>query len=173
VAVGPAPCTVDSLASAIALLIPALIANPTPVLVRGRRPIDGGRKWIDGKRVLGDGKTWEGLAAGVAAGTLLGFALWSLLGVKLTILHAFAISLGAMLGDIAGSFIKRRLSLPRGAPAPLLDQLDFYAGAVAASCILGCRWDAATLILGALVIAAVHVAANIVAYVAGLKKEPW
>ena len=46
--------------------LPAYVANMSPVLVRGRfkalaLPIDGGR-WLWGKRILGDHKTWRGLA---------------------------------------------------------------------------------------------------------------
>ncbi len=100
-------------------------------------------------------------------------AAWRLLGEPLGLLHALALSLGALLGDIAGSFIKRRLSLPRGAPAPVLDQLDFYAGAVAASYLLGCKWNPETLAAAAIVVAVLHVTANAAAYLAGLKKEPW
>lgn len=166
-------CIVDSLASAVILLLPALAANPTPVVVKGRRPIDGGRLWIDGKRILGDGKTWEGLLAGVAVGTIAGYAAWLALGVDYTIIHALSVALGALLGDIAGSFVKRRLSLPRGAPAPLLDQLDFYVGAVAASYLLGCKWEPKTIIVTAALVAALHVASNVAAYLAGLKREPW
>ncbi len=166
-------CMVNTIRDALVLLIPALAANPAPVLARGKRPIDGGRKWIDGKRVLGDGKTWEGLIAGLAAGTIAGITAWRMLGEPLGLLHAFTLSLGALLGDIAGSFIKRRLSLPRGAPAPVLDQLDFYAGAVAASYLLGCMWSPETLALTAVIVAVLHVTSNFVAYLAGLKREPW
>ena len=35
---------------------------------------------------------------------------------------------GAMLGDVLGSFIKRRFGFPRGKSFPVLDQLDFIAG---------------------------------------------
>ncbi len=40
-----------------------------------------------------------------------------------------------MLGDLLGSFIKRRLRIERGAPAPVLDQLDFIMGVVLFSMI--------------------------------------
>src|SRR3972149_4153462 len=37
------------------------------------------------------------------------------------------LALGALLGDLAGAFVKRRMGKPRGAKAPGLDQYDFVA----------------------------------------------
>ena len=39
------------------------------------------------------------------------------------------LSFGALLGDMTKSFFKRRLGYERGAKFPLVDQLDFVAGA--------------------------------------------
>lgn len=172
-ALGPEECIINGVTDAMLILLPALVANPTPVLVKGKRPIDSGMMWIDGRRLLGDGKTWEGFIAGIISGAVIGFLLWRLLSIDLTILHALLIALGALLGDIAGSFIKRRLSLPRGAPAPLLDQLDFYVGAVAASILAGCSWTLNAFLVTAIIVIIIHVTANIAAYLVGLKKEPW
>ncbi len=52
---------------------------------------------------------------------------WGMSEVSLTIvpmgaLLGILLGLGAMLGDLGGSFIKRRFQLKRGALAPLLDQ---------------------------------------------------
>ena len=41
------------------------------------------------------------------------------------ILIGFLLGFGALLGDALGSFLKRRLGIGRGKPAPILDQLDF------------------------------------------------
>ena len=105
------------------LMLLLLTANGSPIVARellhGRlgHPIDGGRKLGDGQRILGDSKTWRGLAAAVLASTLLTLAIgwpWQV-GV--------VIGLGAMLGDSASSFIKRRLGLPSSGPAPGLDHI--------------------------------------------------
>lgn len=164
---------IDSLLEAAIILLPALVANPTPVLVKGRRPIDFGLNFIDGRRILGDGKTWEGLITGTLAGGVLGAAAWYLLGVNLPLTLAFIIALGALLGDAAASFLKRRLGLRRGAPAPLLDQLDFYVGALAASHLSGYPWSTHTALAAAGLILLLHFTANVAAYLLGLKKEPW
>jgi len=164
---------VDSLLEAAIILLPALIANPTPVLIKGRRPIDFGLNFIDGRRILGDGKTWEGLIVGTLAGGVLGATAWHLLDINLPLTLAFLIALGALLGDAAVSFFKRRLGLRRGAPAPLLDQLDFYAGALAASYLSGYTWSIYTILVTAVLIILLHFSANVAAYILGLKKEPW
>ena len=105
------------------LLLLILIANGTPVVAAalygtwGARPVDGGRRWVDGRRLLGDAKTWRGvalalLAAGFGA-VLLG--LPALVGV--------IIGVAAMLGDLLSSFVKRRLGVPASGMALGLDQI--------------------------------------------------
>jgi CDP-2,3-bis-(O-geranylgeranyl)-sn-glycerol synthase len=39
------------------------------------------------------------------------------------------LSLGALVGDLAESFIKRRLNVSPGSSLPIADQLDFVIGA--------------------------------------------
>ena len=105
------------------LLLLIVIANGTPVVAAalcgawGARPVDGGRRWVDGRRLLGDAKTWRGMAlALLAAGfgaVLLG--LPALVGV--------IIGVAAMLGDLLSSFVKRRLGVPASGMALGLDQI--------------------------------------------------
>jgi len=49
----------------------AYASNGFPPLMRGRMPIDGGKKFR-GRRLLGDGKTWEGLIGGIVFGVFIG-----------------------------------------------------------------------------------------------------
>ncbi len=124
------------------ILFPAYAANIIPPVARGKRPIDGGRNWLDGRRIFGGHKTWEGFFAGVIFGSLIGLLEWwlqpqlNLFGAQwgvtlpaMGVAAAVAIPLGAMLGDLAGSFIKRRLRKESGADVPILDQLNFIVGA--------------------------------------------
>ena len=164
---------VDTIAEALLIMAPAMVANATPLLVKGKRPVDGGRVFLDGRRLLGDGKTWEGSLAGFIAGSLTALILAVVLGSDNLALIGSAASLGAILGDMAGSFLKRRLGLKRGAPAPLLDQLDFYAGALALTMIAGVDWSLGVAIEIAVLVAIAHVAANMGAYLLGLKNVPW
>lgn len=120
--------------------------------------IDGGRMFL-GQRLFGDGKTVEGFVLASAIGIIGGIVQVALsplfqsvslrwLDVYQTIIvqrsqvvyyvsenmaaisRALLYPVGAMAGDLLGSFIKRRLRIPRGAKAPLLDQLDFIAGVI-------------------------------------------
>ncbi|MBC7120468.1 MAG: CDP-2,3-bis-(O-geranylgeranyl)-sn-glycerol synthase [Candidatus Methanosuratus sp.] len=151
--------------SSFVLIIPAYIANSVPVLARGRHPIDLGRSMGDGRRVLGDGKTFEGLFAGLFFGTLAG----AVFGYPL---HSFLLALGALLGDMLGAFIKRRIGIERGRPAPVLDQLDFVAGAlIFLYPIYQPNWEQVVFIV--LVTPPIHILTNYVAYKMGLKKYPW
>ncbi|HKZ42688.1 MAG TPA: CDP-archaeol synthase, partial [Candidatus Hodarchaeales archaeon] len=95
--------------------------------VGGGPPMDGGRNWRDGKRVFGDGKTWRGFIGGVIIGSLAGLVQSLIEQNPSAILRGFLLSFGALLGDLTGSFIKRRLDIERGQPALGMDQLGFLA----------------------------------------------
>jgi CDP-2,3-bis-(O-geranylgeranyl)-sn-glycerol synthase len=110
--------------------MPAYFANGSPVLVGGGRPIDGGRCWRDGRRIFGDGKTIRGFFGGVIIGTAIGFFQYIVEAWDGVILRAFLLSFGALLGDLIGSFIKRRLNIERGQPALGMDQLGFMVAGV-------------------------------------------
>jgi CDP-2,3-bis-(O-geranylgeranyl)-sn-glycerol synthase len=168
-------------------MLPAYVPNNAAVVAGGGRPVDGGRS-MGGRRLLGDGKTWRGTVAGVIAGVLAALALdfvrdpvGSLLGVALPAFPLDAgvgLALGAMLGDMAASFLKRRLGADRGSPVPGLDQLDFVVGALVVAAVVAPAWFAATFDLAALGVVLIatpvlHVLTNGVAYVVGLKPEPW
>ncbi|MXR51585.1 CDP-2,3-bis-(O-geranylgeranyl)-sn-glycerol synthase [Halovenus sp. WSH3] len=176
-----------SLVTAIWLMLPAYIPNNAAVLAGGGRPIDGGRS-LGGRRLLGDGKTWRGTAVGTTAGALVAVALnrlnasaAELLGVTLPAFPLsvlVALPLGAMLGDIGASFLKRRSGRERGAPFPGVDQLDFVVGALALALLAAPNWflDAfSATVLGIILVVTplLHVLTNAIAYVIGVKDEPW
>lgn len=164
-------------------ILPAYFANSAPVLLGGGAPIDFGKKFIDGKRIFGDGKTMRGFAAGVACGTLVGiFLAYVLPGTQFEIYPAqldyawggFLLSLGTMVGDLAGSFAKRRLGMPSGKPSLVMDQLSFFLFAIAFSTLAHPNvltlWGVVFLAFATYF---VHQGANIFANRAGLKKVPW
>ncbi len=168
-------------------MLPAYVPNNAAVLAGGGRPIDAGRTWR-GRRLLGDGKTWRGTAAGTAAGVLLALGLDAArpgvadaVGVSLPgfpVAAALALPAGAMLGDVAASFLKRRLDRERGAAVPGLDQLDFVVGALLLARLAAPGWfgDTFTLPVVAVVVVltpVLHVGTNVGAYALGLKSEPW
>ncbi len=172
--------------TAIVAFIPAMAANSLAVIFGGKYPIDGGGK-IGGKRILGDGKTWSGLLGGVISATVLGillsFVSESLYpsGVEGYII-IFSLSLGALLGDICSSFIKRRLGRSRGERTPLVDEYDFVAGALLLTIIVSPTWIMKTyivdnnwipLLMILILIPVLHRTTNIIGYRLGMKKEPW
>ena len=83
-----------------------------------------------------------------------------------------------MLGDITASFVKRRTGRERGAAFPGVDQLDFVAGALVLAALFDVGWFTATFTLPIIVVVLVltpvlHVVTNGIAYLLGLKNEPW
>jgi len=174
-------------ATAIWAMLPAYVPNNAAVLGGGGRPIDGGRVW-DGARLLGDGKTWRGTVIGIGAGVFLGGLLVSIrapvseaLGLSLpgfSIGALLALPTGAMLGDIVASFLKRRTGRERGRPFPVVDQLDFVVGALLLTAIVDLSWFqtvfTAPVVLAVLVVTPIlHLLTNAIAYLLGLKDEPW
>ncbi len=165
--------------SALWLILPAYFANSGATLAKGRIRIDFSGNFFDGRPILGAGKTFEGLAFGVSIGTFIGFVQGVLQNLQLintifnmTATYAFFIAFGALAGDIAGSFVKRRLNFKRGEPIPLLDQLDFVAGSLLfASFFFAIGMDTVMFVI--IITPLIHLAANLIGYRCGLKKEPW
>lgn len=172
---------------AVWAMLPAYVPNNVAVVAGGGRPIDGGRTWREA-RLLGDGKTWRGTVVGTAAGVSLAFGLNYLtpvateaLGIgvpKFTLRVAVTLALGAMLGDIGASLLKRRLDRERGAPVPGLDQLDFALGALVLTAVVAPEWFSRTFTIPVLLAVLVatpllHVGTNAIAYALSLKDEPY
>lgn len=173
-----------TLIEAVWLMFPAYGANGLCMLARGKRPIDGGRTFRN-KPVFGPGKTWEGLILGVIIAILVAtfqmfmfpFIPWDLSPVPLDIVPmspflGLIIGLGAMIGDLGGSFVKRRLGISRGKPAPLLDQLDFIIGMfVFLAFAITVKWEWVVILV--ILTPVLHLIANGIAYLLKLKKVPY
>jgi len=183
--------------TALWLLFPAMTSNSWAAIFGGGMPMDFGKSWR-GKRILGDGKTWRGFFSGILFGTLVGFAEMFLVdagliryspthwGFGATYLDALpllvVLSSGALLGDAIESFGKRRLGMERGQKAPILDQYDFFLGAMLLSFIFYFNWTIENLfnnynwiglILLLILIPLLHRAFNIIGYKMGKKNVPW
>jgi len=174
------------------------------------RPIDGGRVLGDGNRLLGDGKTWNGLAGGTLGGGLLGMLTHALsLGSEdsdapfidpLTGVSSDAwfwvggewgaafvlgsvLGFGCMVGDSAGSFVKRRLGHKRegdeSSEAPLLDTLPFAVSAFLFGQLLldPSIVGSSDLMMGMaillLITPIIHRSFNLLGYRLGLKSVPY
>lgn len=181
------PIKMDALLWAIRLVIyilPSYFANAVPVVLGGGEPIDSGRKLSDGSPVLGEGKTVRGFFAGIASALLVG-ALQALLlpgnqwdiypGSPASYVQAgLLLGAGTMVGDLAGSFIKRRQGIVRGKPSFILDQLMFFAFALAFSYpVAGQLLSLEAVAFLAVLTYFVHAGANVLANRLGLKSVPW
>jgi len=173
------------------ILIPAYAANGLAPLIKykvKKHRIDCGREW-DGKPLLGRGKTWEGLFLGIAVAVIISivqmaafpYLPWHLSeevhGVALNIaamgpLLGLLLGAGAMVGDVVGSLIKRRLNLRRGAPAPILDQDDFVVGAFVFASVL-IAIEMSWVILYLILTPVFHLIANFIGYKLKIKNVPW
>jgi CDP-2,3-bis-(O-geranylgeranyl)-sn-glycerol synthase len=92
--------------------------------------------------------------------------------VLLSVPQVLLVALGALLGDILGTFIKRRIGISRGRPAPVLDQLAFLSVAILFGTIVN---PMPLVLIGFLLIVtpAIHLLANAIAYLLRLKDVPW
>jgi len=125
---------------------PGITANAAPLIVKNLKinflnyPVDFGKK-IDGEYILGPNKTFRGLLAGVVF-SVLTITLQVVLN-KYTFLKNFElidfektnfmaagllIGSGVLIGDLAKSFIKRRLKIPPGKSFIPWDQIDCSIG---------------------------------------------
>lgn len=155
-------------------MAPAYCANMAPPFTRmwrgWNRPIH--------ERWFGAHKTVVGFGIGVIAGVLATAAQVSigarflLFDPRYWIPFGLAFGFGAMAGDTAKSFIKRRLRIAPGASWVPFDQLDFAIGtlllvAPAVDLSVG---DVLTILLMTFV---GDIAVNRLAFRLGIKKYPW
>lgn len=161
--------------------LPAGVANMTPVfanyiplLNRWRTPMDFGAKWHD-QRLLGDSKSWRGLAigsllAGVTATVVYGLVFKS--GLPLAA-FGFGIMLGfgALLGDAVGSFFKRRLRIPPGRSWFPFDQLDYILGGLLFIYPFT-RLPLNIIVMIIVLYFGLHLLTGYIAYLLGLKNRP-
>ena len=172
---------VETVMVAIWLMLPAYIANVSAAFFGGKTPIDSGI-FFGKKRLIGDGKTYEGTIKGISCGFIFGI-------FQQLFLHSFGLfpsflvvlvclSAGAMFGDMLGSFIKRRLGLKRGAPLPLVDQLDFVAGAWLLLFLFARDWFIESFSLNIIIAVVIitpllHLLTNYVGFKMGRQDVPW
>ncbi|MGQ9640728.1 MAG: CDP-2,3-bis-(O-geranylgeranyl)-sn-glycerol synthase [Candidatus Bathycorpusculaceae bacterium] len=160
---------------ALMFIFPAYCANALPVIMGGGLPLDFGKSFFDGKPIFGRNKTFKGFFSGLAVGTFVGFAEKAFINYPKDV-HGFQfgllLSLGALLGDLIGAFIKRRLGLAPGELLPVVDQIDFIVGALFLALPLGIvSFQLAVVVL--IITPPIHLLTNFVAYKLGLKNNPW
>src|SRR3972149_5114628 len=158
---------------ALKFIFPAYCANAVPVIAGGGRPMDFGRNFFDGKRVFGKNKTFRGFFFGWAVGVLVGLVEGLVFGnAGLSVLFSVLTPLGALCGDLAGAFVKRRLGIAPGGLLPVIDQVDFVIGAILFSLPLAIiYWELEIAVL--VITPPIHLLTNFLAYRLKLKDNPW
>lgn len=166
-------------------ILPAYFSNGAGLVFGGGMPVDFGKSDSKGNRWIGDGVTWRGLIGGTVIGIITG-AIQGYFGPQIIaefgdyiitpivtsipqgILIGFLLGFGALLGDAIGSFLKRRIGIGRGKPAPILDQLDFLIMAlILVSFVVELNW--LFVIIAIVLTLAIHLIANSAAYLLGMK----
>ena len=160
------------------IAIPIYIANGLALVFGGGPKIDLGKNFVDGKRLLGDGKSFMGAATGIFFGSV-GIAAVQIFLPQLTaflpvnyLQYGFLLATGAILGDVASSFVKRRMGKERGKSVVFLDQLDFLVGGIVLGMIVFVP-SVEQFVFLAVFTFSVHRFANLVAFKIKMKKVPW
>ena len=161
---------ISLIVQALKFIFPAYCANATPVLAGGGTRMDFGKNFFDGKRIFGNNKTFRGFFFGWAIGLAVGLVEVFLFGFP--ILFAVLTPLGALLGDLTGAFVKRRLNIAPGGLLPIIDQIDFVIGAIVFGLPLTIvSWELAVTAL--LITPPIHLFTNFLAFKMKLKRNPW
>lgn len=174
------------------ILMPMYLANGAPVVANRIKALKVLGTPLN-EKALGSHKTWRGLLAGVLGGWLgamlvmivylitnpqvnwiefnwFQIIFFSVLGMWL--------GLGALVGDMLKSFIKRKIKIAPGRPWIPFDQIDFIFGGFLFYLIIPTKIFegeivAIIFILALLITPLLHLLANIIAYKLGWKKVWW
>ncbi len=178
---------ISLLFSSLFYILPAYFANAFACIFGGGTPVDLGKNFIDGKRIIGNGVTYKGTFFGILFGTIVAILQGVIVNLKIINIDGssifyynvfeyafigFLLSFGALFGDMIGSFIKRRLGIKQGRPAPLLDQTVFVIFAI----LFAYPFSPIPfeMIVTLLIISPViHLSSNIIAYKLYIKKVWW
>jgi len=171
--------------AALWIMLPAYVPNSAAAVFGGGTPIDLGRTFSDGRRIFGDGKTYQGFVGGVLTGVLVGLIeiwVWSAFSLgalpRQTFLSVTLLAAGALLGDLAKSFLKRRLGKERGESWFLADQYDLVIGSFLLILLVYPQWlfENITLPIAVWIVVMtplLHRVVNIIGYYLGVKEVPW
>lgn len=179
------------LLKALYFFLPAYFSNMAPVMFKKvpvfNKPIS--------LELFGKNKTWRGLVSAVLIGFLVyllqvllyrfslgvvtgssGAWFWNLIQdlslinyLEYSLWLGFLLALGAILGDVAESFVKRKLGFKPGQSWFPFDQLDFVVGALLLSALIYVP-NVIVVVILLVVSPLLHLAINYVAYLVGIRK---
>jgi len=133
--------------------------------------VDFGKTLSDGGRIFGSHKTFRGLIGGLAVGGIVGLIESYVFSINLLPI-AIPASVGALVGDLGGAFLKRRMHIEPGGALPGVDQLDFVIGALLLVSVFS-PVSLAVVVIMLLVTPPIHFLTNVGAYALGLKAHYW
>ncbi len=149
-----------------------LVANGAPVVAdcifrqKFDFALDGRRVYADGQRILGDSKTLRGLIVAVTSAAVAALLIGH--SIKIGLL----VGLCSMVGDLATSFLKRRMQLPASSQAV---GLDYVPEALLPTAVLAMNNDIAAG--DAVVITAMFVllatALSPILFTLGIRRQPF
>jgi CDP-2,3-bis-(O-geranylgeranyl)-sn-glycerol synthase len=154
----------------IIFILPAWVANGAPVIFGGGAPLDLGAK-LGGKPLFGKHKTVKGTVSGLSAGIII--ALVESAFMPWLLLTGVALSVGAIVGDLLGSFIKRRMNRKEGTNIFILDQYLFFVMALLFALPFGNLPGYGGLAVLIILTGFLHRSLNMAAHRAKIKKVPW
>lgn len=168
------------------LMLPSYFANMAPVIVKKinlfRQPLDFGKK-LGSRPVFGKNKTFRGFVFGIAFAVIVAYAQFLLYGIGVFksisfvdyrgwLFFGILSGTGALTGDLAKSFFKRRLGIKPGEKFVPFDQTDFILGSflfIAPFFKIDIKIFLTSLVLSFLL----HIIVNHAAYYLGIRQEKW
>ena len=152
---------------------PAYIANGLPVIFgrgKNRVPVDFNKK-IGGKLIFGKHKTIRGLAGGIGSGIVM--SIIESLFAPYMLYVGIALTIGTNIGDLTGSFIKRRMGSKEGSQVYLLDQYTFLLFALLFALPFGHAPGISGIVFIVILTGMLHPLTNFLAHKLKLKEVPW
>lgn len=172
-------------------MLPAYVANAAPVIVNYLNicsllniPIDQGKS-LGNNELFGKSKTIRGFVFGISSALIIGLLQYVLFqanilseyylleySVSNSLLIGLLLGTGALIGDLFKSFVKRRIGIKSGKPWIIADQIDYAIGSiflVSFFYLLPIENIIIILIISPLF----SFIANILSYIAGIKKVWW
>lgn len=171
----------------IYVMMPAYFANMAPVICRFilpqlDKPLDGNKK-LGKQTIFGSHKTYRGIVVGIVFAIIISFLQYlaqqlhlieplQIISYEKWLLIGFLMGLGAMLGDLIESFIKRRMNIKPGKFLRPWDQIDFVIGALIFTYAL---FKPGVLKIGIIILISfvLHVLINHSAFYLKLRKQKW
>ncbi|MFC1656130.1 CDP-2,3-bis-(O-geranylgeranyl)-sn-glycerol synthase [Patescibacteria group bacterium] len=168
----------DLIISSLYFILPAYVANMCPVIF-GKLKFPFGKPIS--KKLFGAHKTYRGIYVAYFGALLTLFIQQKLALTEISLLdygtinlwlYAFLFGIGAIVGDLVKSYIKRRINIKPGDPWIPFDQLDFIVGALLFLAPLYVpSWEVILVIVIATPL--LHLLTNVLGYVLRIKKVWW